>query len=178
MAGKRNWQTIRHHLLRTAETLLLRQTPLLDLLHIPSVYRTSHKDTHAQEWSDRCRTLPDGAQMLILGEVKSHTIHKTGGRLVIRHLPYLTFLTPLTTGLPFFTHDDTAPVRTLLLGSCTVRAKGNPVLHELVHLNVDENWLPVFSPEQHEELKTLLSENKTFAVNMRPAPHTQRSHHV
>src|SRR3954452_2302139 len=97
MTGRRNWFIIRKHLLQAAENKIAKGTPLADVLYIPEVFAAERKTELAQRHLSAVNKIAGGATgsrrlMLLIGEVKEFAAARSGHKLVVKHLPEVSFL--------------------------------------------------------------------------------------
>ena len=95
-AGKRNWGTVRSHLLRAAEHKIARGDALRGRLYVPEMFSVEERDAinarRLAQWQHAVAAPGRPQQlMLLIGEVKEIVPARYGYRCVIKHVPDQAF---------------------------------------------------------------------------------------
>src|SRR3954451_20960433 len=180
MTGKRTWFIIRKHLLQAAENKITKGTPLADVLYIPEVFSAERKTELAQRHLSAVNKIPAGATgsrrlMLLIGEVKEFAAARSGHKLVVKHLPEVSFL--LRDGLQrrmtarfdreLTLWDAVAGAHLLIIATFGVGSGGVPDVEELALMVVTETWIPIEHIYDAQLLDALTRNGRRFIKGLR-----------
>jgi hypothetical protein len=181
MAGKRSWYVVRRALLDAAENKSAKSAPLGSLLFVPEAFSVDRKHDIERNRLARLAPLTAPSQgggrklMLLIGEVKELTPGRYGERLVVKHLPDMSF--SLTADL--FRRMEkrfagelalwNADEGTHLVAVCTfgLGPTGLATVEELTLVLMSPNWLPVEHAHDLNLLRTLSMAGRRFTKGLR-----------
>ena len=155
-AGKRNWATVRRHLLQAAENKIARGCALNARLYIPEVFSVDQRDAINARRIAQCAhalATPGKPQhlMLLIAEVKEFVPARYGFKAVIKHVPDQAFALDeqlyrrlgrrFEAELSMWgTADD---LHMVIIATFGVSQAGLPMISGLSLMPVTEQWVPV-----------------------------------
>ncbi len=179
-AGRRNWATVRRHLLQAAENKTAHGQPLLFSLYIPEVFSVEQRDviqTRRQRlWA---RSAPRDGQpqplLLMVAEVKEIAPTRYGHKAVIKHLPDQAFALDDTLyrrmGKCFdreLTLWSTEPdLHLLIITTFRVDEAGTPGIVELSVMLTTGQWLPIDDSWDRQMVGALVRQGRSFVKSLR-----------
>jgi hypothetical protein len=179
-AGRRNWATVRRHLLHAAEGKIAKSATLAARLYIPEVFSVDRRDAiHSRrtaQWA-RAAARPDKPQqlMLIVAEVKGIEPARYGHRVVFKHVPDQAF------GIDEqlyrrmarrFEHELTfwataSNLHMVMIATFGVSEVGVPTVAELCLMTVTGDWLPVEDAHEQQLVERLVRDGRAFVKELR-----------
>jgi hypothetical protein len=186
-AGKRNWGTVRKHLLQAAENKLARGDSLRSRLYVPEVFSVDHRDAikarRMAQWSQAIAA-PGKPQplMLLIAEVKEIVPARYGYKAVVKHVPDQGFALDeqlyRRLGRRFEGElalwGATEDIHMVIISTFSVAASGVPNIAELTLMPVTRCWLPVDDHYEQQLVERLVREGRSFVkglrYNLRPGP--------
>lgn len=179
-AGKRNWATVRRHLLRAAAGKTVGGGALLPRLYIPEIFSVAESDAinarRLAQWA-RFEALPGGPQplMLLIGEVKDIIPARYGFKAVVKHVPDLGFSLDegiyrrmgrrFETALAMWSARD--DIHMLIIATFTGGLRSTPAIQELSLLPATSTWLPVESEAEKLLVDHLVRKSRSFIKSLR-----------
>ena len=172
MSGKRNWYTIRKHLLNAAGGKKAKSSELDELLYVPENYDIDHKlEIAARRTSklSKIAQLNKGAKklMLVIGEVKKFDTANFGFKVILKHLPDYHFMINndlykrlnkrFAQELELWSATEDSHL--IIIATFGVGVTGFASLEELALMVVNANWIP-YENYFEKNLIDLLTENK------------------
>lgn len=180
MGGKRNWWVVRKHLLLAAEGKVVKGIGLNTRLFIPEPFSAEHKDDIAlrrQSIFSPMSIAEKGAYqlMLMVAEVKEFGLGRTGGRLLMKHMPDAPFfLNEVLFGRATrrFSHEIelwNAVESSHLIAAAVfgISSVGTASIEELVLMNADERWLPFDGMSEKALLDAAVGQGRRFIKTLR-----------
>lgn len=178
MAGKRNWNIIRHYLLQAAENKLAKGAPLLDILYIPETFRLDKKPEIEQRriaWMTQHTA--QGTQrplMLLIGEINEISAARFGHKIVIKHAPDYHFMLPDDLHKRLLKHfaaeielANEKNTKLIVIATFGVSQVGTATIEELALMNIDGNWLPFENLFEENLLNALAEQKRKFIKPLR-----------
>jgi hypothetical protein len=178
--GRRNWFTVRKHLLRAAENKFMKGHTLKASLYIPEVFSVDQRDAlhlrRTQQWA-RASHQEGSPQhlMLMIAEVKEITPTRFGHKAVIKHIPDQAFM--LDEQLNRRIGRRFASVLSLwgacedlhmvIIATFSVSDAGTPNVVELYLMPVTQHWLPIESGFEKQLVDRLASDGRSFVKGLR-----------
>jgi hypothetical protein len=179
-AGKRNWGTVRKHLLLAAENKVARGEALRSRLYIPEPFSIERRDTltarRVAQWSHAAATPGKPLHlMLLIGEVKEIVPARYGFKAVIKHVPDQAFaldeqLYPrlgrrFDSELALWAYADT--VHMVGIATFGVSDAGIPTIGEMSLMPVTPQWLPIEDSFERQLVERLVAEGRGFIKGLR-----------
>lgn len=180
MAGKRNWWVVRKHLLLAAEGKVTKGAGLRDRLFIPEPFTLDRKVDIARRRQGVFGPLAiadKGAYplMLLIAEVKELGRGRSGGRLLIKHMPESPFsLSEVLYGrvtrrfareIDLWNAVESSHL--IVAAVFGVSAAGTASVEELSLMNVDERWLPFDDMSEKDLLDAAVQQGRRFVKSLR-----------
>lgn len=178
-AGKRNWATVRRHLLQAAEHKLARGSALGARLYVPEPFSIDQRDAinarRLAQWQ-HAMAVPGKPQhlMLLVGEVKEIVSARYGFKVIVKHVPDQAFAIDeqlygrlgrhFETELALWGASD--DIHMVMIATFGVRNAGVPAIHELCLMPVTRQWLPVQDGFEKQLLDKLVGESRAFVKGM------------
>ncbi|KRB96404.1 hypothetical protein ASE11_17695 [Hydrogenophaga sp. Root209] len=179
-AGRRNWATVRRHLLQAAENKTTHGQPLLASLYIPEVFSVEQRNaiqTRRQRlWA---RSAPRHGQpqplLLMVAEVKEIAPARFGHKAVIKHLPDQAFALDdalyRRLGRCFeceLSLWSTEPdLHLLMVATIRVDEAGTPCIVEMSLMLTTSQWLPVNDGWDRQLVEALVRQGRSFVKGLR-----------
>ncbi len=178
--GKRNWATVRRHLLQAAEHKIARGDALRTRLYVPEVF--SVEERHAinarrlAQWQHAVAA-PGKPQhlMLLIGEVKEIVPARYGYKAVVKHVPdqafaideqlYRRLARRFEPELALWGAAD--DIHMVVIATFGVSSAGISAIHELCLMPVTRQWLPVEDGFEKQLIDRLVGENRSFVKGLR-----------
>jgi len=181
MSGKRNWSVIRKYLYEAAAGKNSKGNALLRQLYIPETFSVDRKDAiesnrrksfHEVFGSTSGKTKP---LMLVLGEVKEMASNALGHRITIKHVPDLVFMLADDIAKRVTkTYTDEIQRRAaradshlIVFGTFERSDSGVLWFHEIVLINLTNEWIPFESMDEHLLLDELCRSKRRFIKSLR-----------
>jgi hypothetical protein len=179
-AGRRNWGTVRSHLLRAAEHKIARGDALRSRLYVPEPFSVDVRDAinarRLAQWQHAVAA-PGRPQhlMLLIGEVKEIVPARYGYRCVIKHVPDQGFAIdePLYRRLGRRFNAELAlwgsadSVHVVTIATFGVSEAGIPAIAEMSLMPVTPQWLPVEDSFERQLVERLVAEGRSFIKGLR-----------
>jgi hypothetical protein len=179
-AGKRNWGTVRRHLLLAAEHKVARGEALRSRLYIPEPFSIAQREAlnarRVAQWGHALPT-PGKPQrlMLLIGEVKEIVAARYGYKAVIKHVPDQAFAMDehlyrrlgrcFDTELALWGSADT--VHMIIVATFSVGDAGVPMISEMSLMPVTQHWLPVEDSFERQLVERLVAQGRAFIKGLR-----------
>jgi len=179
-AGRRNWATVRRHLLQAAENKTTHGQPLQDSLYIPEVFSVEQRDgisrRRIRQWTQTTQS-PGAPQhlMLLIGEVKEISPTRFGYKVVIKHVPDQAF--GVDEGLfrrlsrcfdrelaLWGTSED---LHLLAIATFRLADSGIPCIIELSLCAATTQWLPIEDKAEQLLIEKLVNDERSFIKCLR-----------
>ena len=178
--GKRNWATVRRHLLQAAEGKIARGAALRARLYIPEVFSVERREPiHARrlaQWA-RATASPGKPQhlMLLVAEVKGIEPARYGYRAVVKHVPEQSFVIDETLyrrmGRRFERElslwSTAGDLHMVMIATFGVSDAGVPTIAELCLMTVTGEWLPVEDSFERQLVERLVRDRRSFVKALR-----------
>lgn len=174
-AGKRNWATVRRHLLQAAEQKIASGNSLRARLYVPEPFSVDHRDAIGARRMSRWRrvlTAPGERQqlMLLVGEVKEIIPARYGFKAVVKHVPDQTFALDqvLYRRLERVFHQELAQwgsandLHMVMIATFGLNPAGTPSICELSLMPVNSQWLPIADGFECQLVDRAMAEGRTF----------------
>ncbi|KNZ30855.1 MAG: hypothetical protein AD742_20205 [Methylibium sp. NZG] len=179
-AGKRNWGTVRRHLLQAAENKIARGDSLRARLFIPEVFAVDQRDAinarRMSQWSQAIAS-PGKPQhlMLLIAEVKEIVPARYGFKAVVKHVPDQAFALDeqlyrrlgrrFEPALALWGAAD--DIHMVMIATFSVAAAGVPTIVELSLMLVTRQWLPVEDAFEKQLVRKLVGDGRSFIKGLR-----------
>jgi hypothetical protein len=179
-AGKRNWGTVRRHLLLAAENKVARGEALRSRLYIPEPFSIDHRDAlnarRVAQWSHAV-AVPGKPQhlMLLVSEVKEIVPARYGFKAVIKHVPDQAFALDeqlyrrlgqrFDSELALWASADT--VHMIVIATFGVSEAGIPMIGEMSLMPVTPQWLPIEDSFERQLVERLVADGRGFIKGLR-----------
>lgn len=180
-SGKRNWATVRNHLLLAAEGKVAKGDALEKHLYIPEPFIIEQRDEinarRMARW--RCAKQQPGRPqhlLLMVCEVKAFTPARFGHKAIVKHVPDQAFCMdePLyrqverrfESELAFWGADDDIHL-VMIATFAPTTAAAVPTLHHLCVMPVTRQWLPVADSFEKRLVDRLVGEGRRFVKVLR-----------
>ena len=179
-AGKRNWSTVRKHLLQAAENKIARGGSLRARLYVPEVFSVEQRDAISArrviQWSQAVAG-PGKPQplMLLIGEVKEIVPARYGFKAVVKHVPDQAFALDETLYRRLVRCFDAElalwgaadDIHMVTIATFSVAASGIPTIVELSLMPVTRQWLPVEDGFEKQLIERMVAEARSFVKGLR-----------
>ena len=179
-AGKRNWGTVRRHLLLAAENKVARGEALRSRLYIPEPFSVDQRDAlnarRVAQWSHAVAAPGKPQQlMLLIGEVKEIVPARFGHKAVIKHVPDQAFALdgPLYRRLGRHFDPELAlwasadNVHMIVIATFGVSEVGIPTIGEMSLMPVTPQWLPIENSFERQLIDRLVADGRAFIKGLR-----------
>lgn len=187
-AGKRNWATVRSHLLRAAEHKIARGDALGGRLYVPEMFAVEERDAinarRLAQWQHAIAAPGRPQQlMLLIGEVKEIVPARYGYRCVIKHVPDQAFALdePLYWRLGRRFDAELAlwgsanSVHIVTIATFGVSEAGIPAMAEMSLMPVTPQWLPIEDSFERQLVERLVAQGRSFIKGLRYNLHRDQS---
>lgn len=178
-AGKRNWATVRRHLLQAAEHKRTRGDALSNRLYVPEPFTVEEREAinarRLAQWQ-AAQTTPGKPQqlMLLIGEVKEIVPARYGFKAIVKHLPDLAFAIDeqLYRRLGRRFEQELAlwgaseDIHMVMIATFGLSSIGVPGIHELSLMPVTAEWLPIENSLEHHLVGQLVADRRSFIKGM------------
>ncbi len=179
-AGRRNWATVRWHLLQAAQGKTAGGQMLQDWLYIPESFTVERREQinarRLAQWKHAVRHNAGHARlMLLIGEVKEIAPTRYGHKAVIKQVPdqpifldeqlYRRMTKRFAIELAIWGAHDT--VHMLLIGTFALTGAGLPALEALSLMPVTAQWLPIENAAELQLIDRLTREGRRFIKGLR-----------
>jgi hypothetical protein len=179
-AGRRNWGTVRRHLLLAAEGKVARGEALQSRLYIPEVFSVEQRDAlntrRTAQWQYAVAA-PGRPQhlMLLIAEVKEIVPARYGYKTVVKHVPDQAFALDeqlyRRLGRRFDAElalwGSTDNVRMVTIATFAVSDAGIPTIAEMSLMPVTMQWIPVEDSFERQLVEHLVAEARSFIKGLR-----------
>lgn len=174
-AGKRPWATVRRRLLQAAGNKIVGGRPLVDRLYVPEPFSVDDRDgisrRRSASWTAATAGPGSSGQLLLLvGELKEIAPARCGFKAVVKQVPDLAFTVEdrlyhqitrrLQPQLALWNAAD--DIRMLMIATFGTGPSGVPTILELALIPTTRDWLPVQDVFEHQLVKRLVNENRSF----------------
>lgn len=174
-AGKRNWATVRRHLLQAAEHKQTRGDALSNRLYVPEPFTVEEREAinarRLAQWQAALPTLGKPQQlMLLIGEVKEIVPARYGFKAIVKHLPDQAFAVEeqlyrrlgrrFEQELALWGASD--DIQMVMIATFAVSSAGVPTIHELCLMPANRQWLPVADEFEKQLLQRLVAKSRAF----------------
>jgi hypothetical protein len=179
-AGKRNWGTVRKHLLLAAENKVARGEALRSRLYIPEPFSIEQRDALSARRVAQCShagAVPGKPQhlMLLIGEVKEIVPARYGYKAVIKHVPDQAFTLDeqlyRRLGRRFDSElalwASAAAVHMVVIATFGVSEAGIPTIGEMSLMPVTPQWLPIEDSFERQLVERLVADGRAFIKGLR-----------
>ena len=179
-AGKRNWGTVRRHLLQAADNKIARGHSLQSRFYIPEVFSVEQRDAitarRTTQWAHAV-TAPGKSQqlMLLIAEVKEIVPARYGFKAMVKHLPdqalalneqlYRRLGRRFESELALWSASD--DIHMVMIATFSVSAAGIPTIVELSLMPVTRCWLPIEDGFERQLVERLVSDGRSFVKGLR-----------
>jgi hypothetical protein len=179
-AGKRNWGTVRRHLLLAAENKVARGEALRSRLYIPEPFSIEQREAlnarRVAQWNHAVAT-PGKPQhlMLLIGEVKEIVPARYGFKAVVKHVPDQAFALDeqlyrrlgrrFDSELALWASADT--VHMVVIATFGVSDAGIPAIGEMSLMPVTPQWLPIEHSFERQLVERLVADGRAFIKGLR-----------
>jgi hypothetical protein len=179
-AGRRNWATVRRHLLQAAENIATHGQPLLVSLYIPEVFSVEQRDAihtrHRRQWS---RAIPRPGQpqplMLMVAEVKEIAPSRYGHTAILKHIPDQAFTLDESLYRRLgrcFERELTlwgteADLHLIVMATFRLDEAGAPAIVEMTLMLATAQWLPVEDAWERQLINALVRNGRSFIKGLR-----------
>jgi len=179
-AGRRNWATVRRHLLQAAENKTTHGQPLKASLYIPEVFSVEQRDAisrrRIRQWTQTTQS-PGAPQHLILliGEVKEIAPARFGYKMVIKHVPDQAF--GVDEGLfrrlsrcfdrELALWGTSENLHLLAIATFRLADSGIPSIIELSLCPATAQWLPLEDQAERLLIEKLVDDERSFVKCLR-----------
>jgi Protein of unknown function (DUF1173) len=178
-AGKRNWATVRRHLLQAAEHKLARGDALIARLYVPEPFSIEERDAinarRLAQWQPAVAA-PGKPQylMLLIAEVKEIVPARYGFKAIVKHMPDQAFAIDeqlyrrlgrrFEAELALWGAND--DIHMVMIATFGVSSTGVPSIHEMSLMPVTRQWLPVEDGFERQLLDKLVGEGRAFVKGL------------
>lgn len=177
--GKRNWATVRRHLLQAAEPMRVGGTGLHTRLYVPEPFAVEARDAinarRLAQWQLAMAT-PGKSQklMVLIGEVKEIVPARFGFKAIVKHVPDHGFGIDEALYRRLSRHFEAeldlwgaAPdLHMILIATCCLSSAGSARIVELSLMLVTRQWLPVATVFEQQLVERLVAEAREFVRTM------------
>jgi hypothetical protein len=180
MEGKRNWWVVRKHLLIAADGKVAKGEGLRSRIFIPEPFVLERKEEIARRRQTIFGSLGRAEKgthqlMIMIGEVKEIGRGKTGGRLLVKHMPDAPFymnealygraIRKFAKEIELWNAVESSHL--LAVAAFGVSAAGAANIEELCLVNVDERWLPFEDINEKNLIDVAVAQKRRFVKNLR-----------
>ncbi|MBY0467831.1 MAG: DUF1173 domain-containing protein [Burkholderiaceae bacterium] len=179
-AGKRNWGTVRKHLLLAAENKTARGDSLRSRLYVPEAFSVDQRDAinarRTAHWSSTIAA-PGKPQhlMLLIAEVKEIVPARNGFKAVVKHVPdqhftldeqlYRRLGRRFESALALW--GATEDIHMVMVATFGVSSAGIPAILEMSLMPVTAQWLPIENSFEHQLVEHLVADRRAFIKGLR-----------
>lgn len=173
--GKRNWATVRRHLLQAAEPMRVGGTGLHTRLYVPEPFAVEARDAinarRLAQWQPAMAT-PGKPQnlMVLIGEVKEIVPARYGFKATVKHVPdhgfridevlYRRLNRRFEAELDLW--GASADLRMIIIATFGLSSAGAARIGELSLMPVTRHWLPVTTVFEQQLVERLVAEARVF----------------
>jgi len=178
--GRRNWPTVRWHLLQAAEGMLASTSSLSDVLYLPEAFSVDKQleidARRTAAWRTATEHIGGHQQLLLLiGEAKRIEPARHGHRMLIKHIPDAAFwldeglFGALTRrfGPELSLWGASDAVRMMTAATFAISPAGLPRVAELCLMPVTHQWLPIESFQELRLIARLVAGGRAFVKTLR-----------
>lgn len=179
-AGKRNWATVRQHLLRAAQHMIVKGVPLATRLYVPEPFSVDEREAlnarRMRRWQQTIGQ-PGKAQPLglLIGEIKEIAPARFGYKVIIKHVPDQPFAMDeqlyrrlgrrFEQELALWGADD--DLHLVMVATFGLIPAGVPTLFELSLMPVTKHWIPCEDQDSGQLIGELVAQGRTFIKSLR-----------
>lgn len=176
MAGKRSWPVVRRHLLQAADAMVTKGARFGDSLFLPEAFNLERRDEIARRRGLKLAPLATTTKgsrklALLVGQVKQ----LTADRLVVKHLPDLSFLLNPDIRKAIDKHFaepiklwHAAPDSHLLVAATFgFTPTGVATVEQLTLMNVSAQWIPFEDTYELQLIQRLVDDGRAFIKGLR-----------
>jgi hypothetical protein len=179
-AGRRHWATVRHHLLRAAESMVTRSGALRQRLYVPEVFAVERRaEINARRLAQWMQAAAGPAErqhlMLLIGEVKEIVPARYGYKAVIKHVPdqplaldetlYRRLGRRFERELSLWSASD--GLHMIVIATFGINPGGVPTIEEMSLMATNAQWIPVEDAFELELVDRMVRERRWFAKALR-----------
>lgn len=179
-AGRRHWATVRHHLLRAAETMVTRGGALRQRLYVPEVFAVDRRDEinarRVAQWIQAAASPAERQHlMLLIGEVKEIVPARYGYKAVIKHVPdqplaldetlYRRLCRRFECELSLW--GASVGLHMIAIATFGINLAGVPTVEEMSLMPTNAQWIPVEDAFELELVDRLVHEGRWFTKALR-----------
>jgi hypothetical protein len=179
-AGRRHWATVRHHLLRTAETMVTRGGALRQRLYVPEVFAVDRRDEinarRLAQWMQAAASPAERQQlMLLIGEVKEIVPARYGYKAVIKHVPdqplaldetlYRRLGRRFERELSLWGASD--GLHMIAIATFGINLAGVPTVEDMSLMATNAQWIPVEDAFELQLVDRLVHDGRWFTKALR-----------
>jgi len=179
-AGKRNWGTVRKHLMLAAENKTARGDSLRSRLYVPEVFSVDQRDAinarRLAQWSQAIAA-PGKPQrlMLLIAEVKEIVPARFGFKAVMKHVPDQAFALDeqiyRRLGRRFESElelwGSTEDIHMVMVATFEVSSVGVPAIVEMSLMPATAQWLPIEDLFERQLVEHLVADGRSFIKGLR-----------
>jgi hypothetical protein len=180
MVGKRSWAVVRKHILKSAETKMVKGAGLTEKLYIPEIFSTDKKQAINQRRTALLSRITAGrgsARQLgmLIGAVKDILPSRYGHKIMFKHSPDFPFMLNddiyerlqkrYANELELKEAFDTSNL--IAIATFGVSSAGVASIEEISLMLVTENWIPYEDVLEKTLIETLTSKNRRFVKGLR-----------
>jgi hypothetical protein len=178
--GRRNWATVRHHLLQAAAGMRACGDKLGARLYVPEIFSVQEQEAicarRREIWarSSYRRDAPQQLSLLI-AEVKELAPARHGYRALIKHVPDIGFSMEerlysqldAAFGAELSLWGSSEDIRLVMIAAFGLSEAGVPEITRLCLMPVTREWLPVETSLDQQLLARLVREQRAFTKILR-----------
>ena len=178
--GRRNWATVRHHLLQAAENKVARGGALRQRLYVPEVFAVERRDAinarRVAQWMHAAATPAERQHlMLLIGEVKEIVPARYGYKAVIKHVPDQPLALDETLvrrlgrrferELSLWGASD--GLHMIAIATFGINLAGVPTVEEMSMMATNAQWIPAEDAFELQLVDRLVHEGRWFTKGLR-----------
>ncbi|PDT26739.1 hypothetical protein CO660_26665 [Rhizobium sp. L9] len=166
-AGRRGWGRVRSSLMNAARQMIVRGSPLSDILFIPEVFHLADKEGIAARRAAtlagaRAETSGPRKLMVMVAEVKEFSPVRDGQKILVRHLPFPLLIDEgawkrlnrrYDTELELWRSNT--DFHLIMIATFGISSAGIASVEEVAMMVVNENWIPVENIHEQRLLERL-----------------------
>ncbi|MBX5133274.1 DUF1173 domain-containing protein [Rhizobium lentis] len=166
-AGRRGWGRVRSSLINAAKQMIVRGSPLSDILFIPEVFHQEDKEGIAARRAAtlggaRAETSGPRKLMVMVAEVKEFSPVRDGQKILVRHLPFPLLIDERAWKRLNGRYDielelwrSNTDFHLIVIATFGISSAGIASVEEVAMMAVNENWIPVENIHEQRLLERL-----------------------
>ncbi|MBX5041133.1 DUF1173 domain-containing protein [Rhizobium lentis] len=166
-AGRRGWGRVRSSLMNAARQMIVRGSPLSDILFIPEVFHLEDKEGIAARRAAtlggaRAETSGPRKLMVMVAEVKEFSPVRDGQKILVRHLPFPLVIDERAWKRLNGRYDielelwrSNTDFHLIVIATFGISSAGIASVEEVAMMVVNENWIPVENIHEQRLLERL-----------------------